>query len=110
MYLKALKFKQTQDIESSNPDSESINESEDSVASFEDDFDIEVEDKDDEGDCTLYMYASRCESSEDIMAYADEPLAGEEWLKKHEAESGENKQFEQELLARLDNAVQAESW
>ena len=38
-------------MESSDPDSESINESEDSVASFEDDFDIEVEDED---ECYLY--------------------------------------------------------
>ena len=39
--LNVLKFKQTRDLESSDPDSESINVSEDSVASFEDDFDVE---------------------------------------------------------------------
>ncbi|XP_029183407.2 uncharacterized protein LOC114951365 [Acropora millepora] len=95
-------------MESSDPDSESINESEDSVASFEDDFDIEVEDEDDEDE--RYLYASHCESTEDLMAYADEPLADEEWLKKYEAENEENKRLEQELQARLDGAVQVETW
>ena len=94
-------------MESSVPDSESINESEDSVASFEDDFDNEVEDEDDEDEYALY--ASRCESSDDRMAY--EPLADEEWLKKYEAENEENKRLEQELQTRLslDDAVQAET-
>ena len=77
-------------MESSDPDSESVNESEDSVASFVGDFDIEVEDEDDEDERELY--ASHCESTEDIMAYADEPLADEEWLKKYEAENEKNKQ------------------
>ena len=95
-------------MESSDPDSESNNESEDSVTSFEDDFDIEVEDEDDEDE--RYLYASHCESTEDIMAYADEPLADEEWLKKYEAENEENKRLEQELQARLDGAVQVETW
>jgi len=36
------------------------------------------------------LYASHCESTEDIMAYADGPLADEEWLKKYEAENEEN--------------------
>ena len=69
------------------------------VASFEDDFDIDVENEDDENERALY--ASRCESSEDIMAYADEPLADKEWLKKYEAENEENKRLEQELQTRL---------
>ena len=86
MCLNALKVEQTRDMESSVPDSESINESGDSVASFEDDF---------------ALYASRCESSDDIMAYADEPLADEEWLKKYEAENEKNKRLEQEFQARL---------
>ena len=82
-------------MESSDPDSENINESEHSVASFEDDFDIEVEGEDDEDERDLY--ASHCESTEDIMAYADEPLADNEWLKKYEAENEENKRLEQEF-------------
>jgi len=79
-------------MESSDPDSESINESEHSVASFEDDYDIEVEDEDERD-----LYASHCESTEDIMAYADGPLADEEWLKKYDAENEENKRLEQEF-------------
>ena len=35
------------------------------------------------------------------MAYADERLADEEWLKKYEAENEENKRLEQEFQARL---------
>ena len=69
------------------------------MASFEDDCDIEVEDEDDEDERSLY--ASRCESSDDILAYANEPLADGEWLKKYEAESEQNKRLEQELQARL---------
>ena len=60
---------------------------------------IEVEDEDDEGERALY--ASRCESSDDLMGNADEPLADEEWLKKYEAENEENKLVEQELQAGL---------
>ena len=50
---------------------------------------------------TRALYASRCESSDDIMAYADEPLADEEWIKKYEAGNEENKRLEPELQARL---------
>ena len=57
-----------------------------------------------------HAYASRCESADDIMAYADEPLADEEWLKKYEEENQENKRLEQELQGRLDGAVRVESW
>ena len=78
VYLNELKFEQTRDMECSVPDSETVNESGDSVAGFEDDFDIEVEDEDGEDERALY--ASRWESSDDIMANADEPLADEEWL------------------------------
>ena len=95
-------------MESSDPDSEKINVSEDSLASFEDDFDVDVENEDDKNERDLY--ASHCESTEDIMAYAEEPLADEEWLKKYQAASEENKRLEQELQARLDGAVQVETW
>jgi len=97
-----------QDMESSDPDSESINESEGSESSFELDFDIEVEDDGDEDKSE--SQASRCESSDEIMAYADEPLADEDWLKKYEEENEENKRLEEELQKRLDGTVQVESW
>ena len=95
-------------MESSDTDSESIIESEFSESSFELDFDIEVEydsDEDEHG-----SQASQCESSDEIMAYADEPLADEEWLKKYEAENEENKRLEEELQKRLDGTVQVKSW
>ena len=82
-------------MESTDPASESINESEGSESSFELDFDIEVEDDGDEDEHE--SQASRCESSDEIMAYADEPLADEDWLKKYEAENEENKRLEEEL-------------
>ena len=75
-------------MESSDPDSGSINESEHSVASF-----VEDENDEDQRD----FHASHCEKTEDIMAYADEPLAVEEWLKKYDAENEENKRLEQEF-------------
>ena len=68
-------------MESSDPDSEG------SESSFELDFDIEVKD---DGDDQSESQASRCESSDEIMAYADEPLADDDWLKKYEAENEEN--------------------
>ena len=95
-------------MESSDQDSESIDESEGSESSFELDFDIEVEDDGDEEESE--SQASRCESSDEIMAYADEPLADEDWLKKHEAENEEDKCLEQELQKRLDGTVEVESW
>ena len=95
-------------MESSDPDSESINKSETSESSFELDFDIEVEDDGNEDEHELQ--ASRCESSDKIMAYADEPLADEDWLKKYEAENEENKRLEEELRKRLDGTVQVKSW
>ena len=108
LLLTAAKFEHTWDMESSDPDSESINESEGSESSFELDFDIEVEDDGDEDEHE--SQASRCESSDEIMAYADEPLADEDWLKKYEAENEENKRLEEELQKRLDGTVQVKSW
>lgn len=87
----------------SDLDSESNNESETSVVSFEDDFDIKIEDEDGEEEGALY--ASRCETSDYIMAYADESLADEEWLNKYEAKNEENKWLEQEPQGRLDGPV-----
>jgi len=37
-------------------------------------------------------------------------LADEEWLKKYQAANEKNKRLEQELQARLDGAVQVETW
>ena len=79
-----------------------------SESSFELDFDIEVEEDSDNNE--RKSQASRCESSDDIMAHADEPLANEDWIKKYEAENEENKRLEQELEKILDGTVQVESW
>ena len=97
-------------MESSDPDLESINESEGSESRFEPDFDIEVEVEDGDED-EHQSQASRCESSDEIMAYADEPLTDEDWLKRYVAESQENKRLEEEELQKsLDGTVQVKSW
>ena len=51
-----------------------------------------------------------CESLENDMAYAAEPLADEEWLKKYEEEVDETNKLEQELRERLEGSVQVDSW
>ena len=108
VFSEAVKFEHTSDMESSDPDSESTDESESSESSFELDFDIEVEDDGDEVEHESQV--SRCESSDEIMAYADEPLADKDWLKKYEAENEENKRLEEELRKRLDGTVEVKSW
>ena len=50
------------------------------------------------------------ESLKNDIAYADEPLADEEWLKVYEEEVGETKKLEQELRERLEGSVQVDSW
>ena len=64
-------------MESSDPDSESGKKLEGTESSFELDFDIEVEDGGNKDQHE--SQASRCESSDMIMAYVDEPLADEDW-------------------------------
>ena len=51
-----------------------------------------------------------CESRENDIAYANEPLADEEWLKKYEEEDDETNKLEQELRERLEGSVQVDSW
>ena len=51
-----------------------------------------------------------CESLKNDFAYADEPLADEEWLKMYEEEVDETKKLEQELRERLEGSVQVDSW
>ena len=51
-----------------------------------------------------------CESLENDIAYADEPLADEERLKKYEEEVDETNKLEQELRERLEGSVQVDSW
>ena len=51
-----------------------------------------------------------CESLENDIAYADEPLADEEWLKKYKEEVDETNKLEEELRERLEGSVQVDSW
>lgn len=92
-------------MSSRESDVESFSGSEDSEASSELCFDIEVEDEERVADGR----ESPCESTDD-MACADEPLADEEWLKRYEEEKEEDKRLELKLQARLNGTVQVESW
>ena len=44
------------------------------------------------------------------MAYVDEPLADEEWLKRYNEEIKENEDLEKMLQKRLDGTEHADSW
>lgn len=78
---------------------------ESSEASSEQYFDLEVAD----GEGSDHEADVRSESSGEI-AYADEPLADEEWLKRYEKEKKENERLEKELWDRLSGTVQVETW
>ena len=84
----------------SDSSSERSFNSEDSEANL-----AEVEDE--QSDCESQV---SCESSENDIAYADEPLADEEWMKKYEEEVDETNKLEQELRERLEGSVQVDSW
>ena len=46
----------------------------------------------------------------DVEAYADEPLADEEWLAIYEAEKKEEEELESKLKGRLDGTEEASKW
>ena len=48
-------------------------------------------------------------SCEEILAFADEPLADEEWPNKYKRKE-ENTKLEQALQGRLDSTVQVFMW
>ena len=84
----------------SDSSSERSFNSEDSEANL-----AEVEDE--QSDCESQV---SFESLENDIAYADEPLADEEWMKKYEEEVDETNKLEQELRERLEGSVQVDSW
>lgn len=90
---------------STDASSECSYDSEDSEFFFIRDFNMEVED--DFDDCAA---DSASNESCDEMAYADEPLADEEWLKKYSEEVKENEELERMLQKRLDGTEHADSW
>jgi len=92
-------------MSSTDASSECSYDSEDSEIFFIRDFNMEVED--DFDDCAA---DSASNESCDEMAYADEPLADEEWLKKYSEEVKENEELERTLQKRLDGTEHADSW
>jgi len=69
------------------------------------DYNMEVEDDFDDSAAD-----SASNESCDEMAYANEPLADEEWLKKYREEVKENEELKRVLQIRLESAEYADSW
>lgn len=85
-------------------DEDSICDWESSEASSEHYFDIEEDDEGSDHEADV-----RSESSGEI-AYADEPLADKEWLKRYKEGKKENERLEKELREGLNGTVQVETW
>lgn len=88
-------------MSSSDTSSECNYDSEDSEIFFIRDYNMEVEDDFDD---------SASNESLEEMAYVDEPLADEEWLKRYNEEVKENEDLEKMLQKRLDGTEHADSW
>ena len=91
------------EVSSNHSNSDCYTDSEDSDISFIPDYDIEIEE--DDGD-SRSMATSSQDSLESLdncdMAYADEPLADEEWIAQYEKEVKENEDLERKLEKRLN--------
>ena len=49
-------------------------------------------------------------SDEDIVPYADDPLADSAWTAEYEKEMKENEELEKELKHRLEGRVEVDVW
>ena len=79
----------------------SSSDSEDSEVSFISDYVMEVEGSPNSSD----------QDGEDSdEAYADEPLADEEWLEIYEEERKANEELEKQLLHRLNGTEEVSKW
>ena len=96
-------------MSSNHSNSDCYTDSEDSDISFIPDYDIEIEE--DDGD-SRSMATSSQESLESLcdMAYADEPLADEEWIAQYEKEVKENEDLERKLEKRRNGTEEVDSW
>lgn len=99
------------EMSSNHSNSDCYTDSEDSDISFIPEYDIEIEE--DDGD-SRSMATSSQESLESLdscdMAYADEPLADEEWIAQYEKEVKENEDLERKLEKRLNGTEEVDSW
>ena len=78
-------------------------DSEDSEIEYVPDYEIEDE-------CSSSQGLNSEDEDGDLEAYADEPLAGEEWLEKYEAEKKEEEKLEKELKDRFDGTTEIKEW
>ena len=94
-------------MSSDQSNSDCYTDSEDSDISFIADYEIEEED-----DGESRSMVSQSEKSLDScdMAYADEPLADEEWIEQYEKEVKENEELERMLEKRLNGTERVDSW
>ena len=94
-------------MSSDQSNSDCYTDSEDSDISFIADYVIEEED-----DGESRSMVSQSEESLDScdMAYADEPLADEEWIEQYEKEVKENDELERMLEKRLNGTERVDSW
>ena len=94
-------------MSSDQSNSDCYTDSEDSDISFIADYEIEEED-----DGESRSMVSQSEESLDScdMAYADEPLADEEWIEQYEKEVKENEELERMLEKRLNGTERVDSW
>ena len=82
----------------------SSSDSEDSEVSFISDYVMEVEGSPNSSD------QDGEDSDKELEAYADEPLADEEWLEIYEEERKTNEELEKQLLHRLNGTEEVSKW
>ena len=56
------------------------------------------------------MESSNALSDDEAAAYADDPVADEEWTARYEEEMRLNEELEQRLQGRLDGVVDINEW
>ena len=56
------------------------------------------------------MESSTALSDDEAAAYADDPVADEEWTARYEEEMRLNEELEQRLQGRLDGVVDINEW
>ena len=94
-------------MSSDQSNSDCYTDSEDSHISFIADYEIEEED---DGESRSMLSQSEESLDSCDMAYADEPLADEEWIEQYEKEVKENEELERMLEKRLNGTERVDSW
>ena len=84
----------------------------DSEKDYFSEYEIEFEPEDDASQTRggTLMESSNALSDDEAAAYADDPVADEEWTARYEEEMRLNEEFEQRLQGRLDGVVDINEW